>query len=43
MNKYLYFRTEATDANDDATGDSACSKPAFSSTVWKGDLIAFNK
>ena len=22
--KYLYFRTEATDANDDATGDSAC-------------------
>ena len=21
--KYLYFRTEATDANDDATGDSA--------------------
>tara|TARA_R100001082_G_C4355908_1_gene156869 strand:- start:139 stop:567 length:429 start_codon:yes stop_codon:yes gene_type:complete len=22
-NKYLYFRTEATDANDDATGDSA--------------------
>ena len=21
---YLYFRTEATDANDDATGDSAC-------------------
>ena len=24
MNKYLYFRTEATDANDDATGDSAC-------------------
>ena len=24
MEKYLYFRTEATDANDDATGDSAC-------------------
>ena len=24
MNRYLYFRTEATDANDDATGDSAC-------------------
>ena len=23
MEKYLYFRTEATDANDDATGDSA--------------------
>ena len=23
MKKYLYFRTEATDANDDATGDSA--------------------
>tara|TARA_R100001594_G_scaffold6444_1_gene18279 strand:+ start:433 stop:837 length:405 start_codon:yes stop_codon:yes gene_type:complete len=22
--RYLYFRTEATDANDDATGDSAC-------------------
>ena len=22
-NKYLYFRTEATDGNDDATGDSA--------------------
>jgi len=22
--KYLYFRTEATDANDDATSDSAC-------------------
>ena len=22
-NKFLYFRTEATDANDDATGDSA--------------------
>tara|TARA_R100001082_G_scaffold110386_1_gene90196 strand:- start:888 stop:1286 length:399 start_codon:yes stop_codon:yes gene_type:complete len=22
--KYLYFRTEATDGNDDATGDSAC-------------------
>ena len=22
--KYLYFRTEATDADDDATGDSAC-------------------
>jgi len=22
-NKYLYFRTEATDANDDAAGDSA--------------------
>ena len=22
-NKYLYFRTEATDADDDATGDSA--------------------
>ena len=22
--KYLYFRTEATDANDDASGDSAC-------------------
>jgi len=22
--KFLYFRTEATDANDDATGDSAC-------------------
>jgi hypothetical protein len=21
---YLYFRTEATDANDDATGDSIC-------------------
>ena len=21
--KYLYFRTEATDANDDAAGDSA--------------------
>ena len=24
MQRYLYFRTEATDANDDATGDSAC-------------------
>jgi len=24
MEKYLYFRTEATDADDDATGDSAC-------------------
>ena len=24
MERYLYFRTEATDANDDATGDSAC-------------------
>ena len=24
MNKYLYFRTEATDADDDASGDSAC-------------------
>ena len=24
MKRYLYFRTEATDANDDATGDSAC-------------------
>ena len=24
MEKYLYFRTEATDANDDARGDSAC-------------------
>jgi hypothetical protein len=24
INKYLYFRTEATDANDDATGDSVC-------------------
>ena len=24
MAKYLYFRTEATDANDDARGDSAC-------------------
>ena len=24
MEKYLYFRAEATDANDDATGDSAC-------------------
>ena len=24
MEKYLYFRTEATDGNDDATGDSAC-------------------
>ena len=23
VQKYLYFRTEATDANDDATGDSA--------------------
>ena len=23
MEKYLYFRTEATDADDDATGDSA--------------------
>ena len=23
-NKFLYFRTEATDADDDATGDSAC-------------------
>jgi hypothetical protein len=22
--KYLYFRTDATDANDDASGDSAC-------------------
>ena len=22
--KYLYFRTEATDGDDDATGDSAC-------------------
>ena len=22
--RYLYFRTEATDADDDATGDSAC-------------------
>ena len=22
--KYLYFKTQATDANDDATGDSAC-------------------
>lgn len=22
--KFLYFRTEATDANDDASGDSAC-------------------
>ena len=22
--KYLYFRTEATDANDDAVGDSVC-------------------
>ena len=29
--KYLYFRTEATDANDDATGDSACF-PASSLT-----------
>ena len=24
MERYLYFRTEATDANDDARGDSAC-------------------
>jgi len=24
MEKYLYFRTEATDANDDTRGDSAC-------------------
>jgi len=24
MEKYLYFRTEATDADDDASGDSAC-------------------
>jgi len=24
MKRYLYFRTEATDGNDDATGDSAC-------------------
>ena len=24
MERFLYFRTEATDANDDATGDSAC-------------------
>ena len=24
MEKYLYFRTEATDANDDASGDSVC-------------------
>ncbi len=24
MEKYLYFRTEATDADDDARGDSAC-------------------
>jgi hypothetical protein len=24
MERYLYFRTEATDASDDATGDSAC-------------------
>jgi len=29
--KYLYFRTEATDGNDDATGDSACF-PAYSLT-----------
>ena len=29
--KYLYFRTEATDADDDATGDSACF-PASSLT-----------
>jgi hypothetical protein len=29
--KYLYFRTEATDGNDDATGDSACF-PASSLT-----------
>ena len=24
MERYFYFRTEATDADDDATGDSAC-------------------
>jgi len=24
MEKYLYFRTEATDGDDDAAGDSAC-------------------
>jgi hypothetical protein len=24
MDRYLYFRTEATDADDDARGDSAC-------------------
>ena len=24
MERYLYFRTEATDADDDARGDSAC-------------------
>tara|TARA_R100001224_G_scaffold24085_1_gene12853 strand:+ start:125 stop:523 length:399 start_codon:yes stop_codon:yes gene_type:complete len=24
QDKFLYFRTEATDADDDATGDSAC-------------------
>ena len=24
MQKYLYFRTEATGADDDATGDSVC-------------------
>ena len=24
MIRFLYFRTEATDANDDATGDSIC-------------------
>lgn len=29
--KYLYFRTEATDGNDDAAGDSACF-PAYSLT-----------
>jgi len=40
MEKYLYFRTEATDANDDATGDSACW-PASSLTGMQptGDSV----